>query len=409
MNRMIRHWTPMGSLMLLALLSCVENPETPVLYDPSAPGGPTPEIVSISPSGQAFAGIDTITVTGTNFSTTPGENIVYVNSTVVPLATATATTLTFKAPNIVLDSVGVRVARFGSEKMSSVVKYKLVAAYLVSPSIPASEEAWAAATDSAGNLYLSMTSGGGIGIKKYPAAGGPRTDYSTTGGVTKFTGMKMGPGGEIYAARNLGALYKVPAGGGTPAAWLIGGGLGRTFDFDFDVNKNIWAAGDGANVYRVRPDKNVKAFALDANIRSVRVYNGYVYFAGKLRSDNSEQVVRRRIVTADSLDVTEGYFNFSSSPFFTSGRSIYAITFSADGHLYVSTDAENPIIVVTPTLNAYSLYPGVLTPTHHVLAWGTGPFLYALRGNAAAGAAVTSPTVMKINTLRLSAPYHGRQ
>lgn len=409
MNDMIRLRTTVSGMFLLTLISCVENPETPVLYDEGVGTGAAPTISSITPAGQAFAGIDTLTITGTNFSTVPSENTVYFNSTIVPIVNATSTTLTLKAPNIVLDSVGVRVARFRTERMSNLIKYKLDAAYFSSPILPGGEEAWSAATDTAGNLYLSMTSGGGIGIKMYPTGGGPRTDYSTTGGVTKFTGIKMGPAGEIYAARNLSALYKVPAGGGAPAVWLIGGGLGRTFDFDFDVNKNIWAAGDGANVYRVRPDKNVKAFALDAVIRSVRVYNGYVYFGGKMRSDNTEQVVRRRIVSTDSLDVTEGYFNFSTSPFYAVGASIYAITFASDGTMYISTDASNPFIVVSPTLSAAPLYPGVLEPTHHVLAWGAGPYLYALRGAAAAGVATTSPSVMKINTLKLTAPYHGRE
>jgi hypothetical protein len=109
------------------------------------------------------------------------------------------------------------------------------------------------------------------------------------------------------------------------------------------------------------------------------------------------------------LDVVEGYFNFSTSPFYSAGNSIYAITFSSDGHLYVSTDAANPIIVVQPNLNAYALDPGIMTPTHHVMVWGTGPYIYALRGNAASGVAASSPTVMKINTLKQGAPYHGRE
>jgi hypothetical protein len=255
-----------------------------------------------------------------------------------------------------------------------------------------------------------MISGGiGIGVKKFPADGSSRVDYATTAGVTKMTGMKMGPLGELYGARNLTVILKIPAGGGSSSNWLVGGGLGKVFDLDFDANKNIWAGGDNASVYRVRPDKNVKAFAFDANVRSVRVFNGYVYFAAKMRSDNSERVVRFRIVSADSLDVMEDYFNFSTSSLYASGQSVYAITFSSDGFMYVGTDATNPIIVVRPDRSAYQLYPGVMSPAHHAFAWGPGPSLYGLRGSATGGVVGSSTAILKINTLKESAPYHGRQ
>jgi hypothetical protein len=398
------------SLLVLALVAFtrVENPETPVLSEKPPGGAPAPTITSITPPVIAFAAVDTLTITGTNFSSVASENIVYFNSTPVPIITNTTTSFVVKAPNMVLDSIKVRIARYKAEALSNTVYYKLDAAYSETPKLAANEEPWSAATDSAGNLYVSMAAGGGIGIKKFPYDGSARVDYAPAGGITKFSGMKMGPLGELYAGRAARAIYKIPAGGGTPAIWVSFGALGNVYDLDFDVNKNVWAGGTNTSIYRIRPDRNVRAFPFDAEVRTVRVYNGFVYFGGKTRPDNQERVMRAQIFSADSLGVFEEYYNFTTSPYFQAGKAIFGITFASDGSMYLSTDATNPILLVKTDRSATILYPGVISPTHHSFAWGNGPYLYALRGTSSAGVVTAASKIFRINTLKQSAPYLGR-
>jgi len=286
---------------------------------------------------------------------------------------------------------------------------KLDAAVSELGSLGTTDEVWGTTTDASGNVYVSLvTDGSGVGIKKFTPAG-VKSDYAPTGGVTKWSSLKMGPGGELYLSRILRAIYKIPSGGGSPAIWVSFGNLGTVFDMDFDQSKMLWAGGNNTSVYRIKPDKNVKAFPFAANVRAVRVYGNYVYFGGLVTADNAEKVVRFRIVNSDSLGPQEDYFNLTTSALGGAGKSIFAINFNTDGDMYVGTDAANPIIIVHADGNAEPLHPGVLSPAMHVFASGTGSVLYAVRGTPSSGVVSTSGKIFKINPLKTLAPYYGPQ
>jgi hypothetical protein len=394
---------------VLLLVSGCQNEQTANIYDPGASSpAPQPTITSISPT-VGLAGVTTITINGTNFSAVKEANTVYFETTQATVLTAGATMLTVKAPNLVKDSVRVRVHTVSSWLFSNSANCKLEAAVSEFGQLVATDEAWGMTSDAAGNLYVSMvSSGAGIGIKKFTPAGA-KSDYAPTGGVTKWSSIKMGPLGEIYAARILRAIYKIPAGGGSPAIWVSFGNLGTVFDMDFDQNKNLWAGGNNTSVYRIKPDKDVKAFPFEANVRAVRVYNGYVYFGGLVTADNAEKVVRFRIVSADSLGAREEIFNLTTSPLGGAGKAIFAINFNTDGDMYIGTDATNPIIVVRADKSAEPLHPGLLSPTMHVFASGTGTALYAIKGTSSSGVVGSSGKIFKINPLKTLAPYYGTQ
>lgn len=409
MRTMAQSFFTVGLLVLfIVLVSGCENEQSTNLYDPGASSpAPPPTVSSISPT-TGLAGVTTITINGANFSTVKEENTVFFETAQAQVLTATATTLTVRAPNLVKDSVRIRVQTSKAWLFSNTMYCKLDAAVSELAGLGNTDEVWGTTTDASGNLYVSLvTDGSGMGIKKFTPAG-VKSDYAPSGGVTKWSSLKMGPSGELYLARILRAIYKITAPGASPSIWVSFGSLGTVFDMDFDQNKNLWAGGNNTSIYRIKSDKNVKAFPFEANVRAVRVRGDYVYVGGFVTADNAEKVMRFKIVNSDSLGPSEEYFNFTSSPLGGAGKAIFALNFNTDGDMYVGTDAPNPIIIVHPDKTAEVLHPGVLSPAMHVFASG-GSVLYAVKGTPSGGIVSTSGKLFKINPLKTLAPYYGPQ
>jgi len=239
------------ALVILFVSGC-DNPKTGSLYDPSATYRPQPTIASISPAGSAFAGMDTIVIAGTNFSSVLSEDAVLFNTTQAALLKATTTQITLMAPLVTMDSIAIRISVYGSDLFSNTFQYKLKAGVATFGGLVTAnaELATALATDAAGNVYSGYSlAGTEAGITKITAVG-VRSGYApATAGVAVWSGFKMGPGGYIYGARNVRALYRYSPGGGSSAV-LWTQVVGATFsDFDFDQSGNMWAGGNNSNIY----------------------------------------------------------------------------------------------------------------------------------------------------------------
>ena len=151
-------------------------------------------------------------------------------------------------------------------------------------------------------------------------------------------------------------------------------------------------------ISRVRvSDRNVKTFPFRGTVRSVRVYDGYVYVAGKV--DSIEGVWRLRIVSADSAAPAEQFYQYAVNT-----PSVYAVTFSDDGSMYLGTGGPGGVYVVSPGGTAQPLYEPLLKPDITGLAWGKGADLYVARGGT-----VNDHIIARVNTRKTGAPYFGRQ
>jgi len=399
----------LGAAVLTGMLSgCTKKPD-PSLFDPNWQSLPAPTITSITPQPSALAGVTVITITGTNFSPAIANDLVYFGTSPGTILSATTTALTMKSPLVTGDSIQVTVSVLGSQYFSNYVSYSLKSA-VQRVSVPKTgEDPNGLTTDAAGNIYASLVdsaSGSGLGTWKFgPTQIGVKRDtanahlYSSTSGVTKWTGLKMGPGGVMYAARNLQALYKIPAGGGAGALWVLFPGGTKIYDFDFDANHNIWAGGDNASIYRVTPTGQIKTIAFKATCRAFRVYNGSLYVGAK--TDSLESVWQFPIISSDSLGTPTKYFDFSAK-YTPNGPGVQCITFAGDGDMYIGTDASVGILVVHPTGASEPLYPGIIFPQPVAFAW-SGNYLFVSR-------LVTNPhSLLAINLLKTGAPYYGIQ
>lgn len=378
-------------LSVLMMAGCNEEPPAS-LYSDTYTSRPQPVVSSVDPATTALAGVTTITITGANFSATAAENQVYFDATPATILTASTTQLTVRAPNLVKDTVQLRVSVYKSDKYSEAKQYTLQAAVRDFGELGRTDEPWAVTADAAGNIYVSISASG---VKKITPAG-VKTDYAThAAGVTKWSAMKVGPGGVLYSARILRVIYRTPAGGGAPAIWVTGSKIGNIYDLDFDAQGNCWAGGNNASVYRVKQDTTVKAFPFTCNARSMRVYNGYLYVGGKV--DTTEGVWRAQIINSDSLGAFESYYNFSAT---YSGYVVNAVTFAADGDMYIGTDAAAAVVIVHPNKSAEPLYPGLFSPTTLLFTWGKDDDMYLIRS-------VNTPQLIRSTMLKTGAPYYG--
>ncbi len=362
-------------LCLFALGGCTE-PESMGVYDPSEPQGQSPTITSMSPAGAAFAGMDTIVIQGTNFSPVPANNIVYFNASPAVLLSVSPTQINMIAPLVTMDSIGVRIGVRGAVAFSNTYQYRLHAGTASFGGLAADDRSNSLATDAEGNLYAGYAIfGNDAGILKFTAAG-VRSNYAPlTAGVTQWTSLKMGPAGYLYGVRNVRAIYRFNPGGGTSAAiWMSFGSGVYISEIDFDKDGNLWGGGNNTNIYRVDKNKATAMYPFVGYVRSVRVYNDYLYFAAK--TDAGEKIWRAPI-SAGALGTAEVYFDFGAA--YPTAVPL-AITFSSDGVLYIGTDSQDGLVIVELdkfSRAPYSAYKSLFDTGIKFLGWGSGENLFA--------------------------------
>ena len=381
---------------VLFMLAGCENDYPPSLYDPNSKGTNTAVIAAVDPASVALSGVTVITITGANFSTIKEDNLVYFNAVKGTVLDASATQLTVRAPIYAADSIAIRIAVKGAALFSNSWRYKLEPAQEIAFKLGATDVPYAICVDAEGSLYASMViSNTAVGVKKF--VGGKLTDFAPRGGETFYSSLKIGPDNVLYGVRNVKGIFTYKSGDAKPGVFASTG-LGNIVDIDFDANKNLWGVGNNPEIYRIKPDKSIVKFAFKANLRAVRIYNNYLYAAGIL--DNITRIWRFPF-SGEDLGAAEEVLNFTEKV--GGGSTIYCITFSADGYMYIGTDAAAAVYILSPSGSLEPLYPGQFVPKTYSFAWGKGADLFMTR--EAFGADVQ--TIIRINTQKEGAPTYG--
>lgn len=396
------------TVLLFAILFIGCEEDSPgSLFDPDDGGNPAPQITAVDPPDGSLAGVGIITITGTNFSSTAHHNIVYIGTRAARILEASQTQLVIQAPNEVGDGLRLRVSVAGAIAFSNAIAYSLEPAVEMHGTLADAQTPWAIAADVDGNVYVSISRGGGSdGVQKVKADG--TLEEYVPARIPRYDGMKFGPEGYLYLVRNLRLIARVPPGGGAEENWLPLRVGTRFVDLDFDENGYLWAVGNNDAIFSVNVnDKSVEEFPFEADIRSVRYFGGHLYVSAlkEIEAGIKSGIWRFPVDGTGNLGEPEMYFAFSEQ--YPGNNPIaLAITFSADGYLYIGTDGPDGIIVVNPGGNAWEpLYPGLISPTGMVFAWGDGPNLYYTRGEIGN----SKQALIRINTQRESAPYYGLQ
>lgn len=392
--------------MTLNIVGC-KPATTPSMYDPTEKYLADPVVDSLSPSGSALAGIDTVTIFGRNFSSSTDSVLVFFvkpgspNNTVFrgTIFSVTPNRLSVQAPALYGDTIYVQVGVHGALQYGT-ASYKLVNAVSEYGGLSADQVAYALTGSAESELYGAISSSNvDRGIFKFTQTSSSSYAGATTG-LVGWNALKFGPGGYIYALRGNRAIYRVAPGGGAPQIWKAASS-GSFVDMDFDPSHNLWVGGTGGKIFMVDPDGNFKDFSFAPAVKALRYFNGSLYIATSVTGASAMQVLKAPIMN-DSLGTPELYFDLSNDP--SGGSNIYAITFSAGGDMYVGTDSSDYLIVVRPggvIGRPYSLFvaTGALNSPCRSFAW-IGGNLYA---------STMSGKLLQFIVRREGAPYYGIQ
>lgn len=405
------------SLVLILFVSCEKEPTQSVFVENPTPK-PDPVISSIEPSNSALAGIGQITIKGSNFSPKIEDNDVIIGRKPATVISASESELVVQSPNIVGDSLEIKVSVIGAFLFSNIMYYNLESALEQYSTIGFTEVMHGITVDKDENLYVSVSRDGSSIVRRIDRV---LTDGSIEKGwgSTSFLSashMRMGPGNSLYLARNTSSLYYIGSGGGSSSSFATLSG--SVYDLDFNPDSSMYAAGNGNSLYLVQTNGDFESVADYAStyVRGVRVFNGYVYVAGT-ESGSTEAVWRNHINSPGSLGPKELVIDLTTQLGFPT--QILAITFAEDGDMYLSIiNSDDPILVVHPDGSFEPLYPGVLKPADAVnievtdMAWGNGVFLYINRFTQFLendGSLRTVREMFKVNMQKNGAVYYGRE
>ncbi|MFC1569963.1 hypothetical protein ACFL4L_06990, partial [bacterium] len=178
---------------------------------------------------------------------------------------------------------------------------------------------------------------------------------------------------------------------------------------DFDENDNFYGGGEKSDLY-VLPASggNIKSgLYKNHSFKSLRVYDGFVYFiAENVRAKEEDIAIgiwRHQIIDANGTlgdqELVMDWANDAGD--YTESVPNY-FTFSQDGIMMVGTDNINPILMVDTSDGTLDvMYKGILSTSVEFLVWGTGNYLYQIKGGE-------SWDVMRIDMGASGAPYYGR-
>lgn len=386
-------------IILAAIIYGCNQEPAPSLFQVE-PKGSTPVVSAIIPANEALAGVTDVTISGSNFSTVKEENFVFFGTMQATVLQASSTSLIVKAPKLIQNNLDVKIAVKGVEDFSNIVKYNLLEAvgvyYAFAKGV---DDPMTVAVDKNENVFVYLKD---KGIKKISPAG-VLSDFAPKGGESFFFDMKVGPNNIIYGTRNLRGIFQSEEGKASSTFVLFPTGISMVA-LDFDESKNIWAGGSGGKIFSATQTKDTASFPVDYAVSAMRVYNGYLYVAGK--KDSEEAIYRYKINSNKSLGTKEKYFDIGAN--YGLGKvQIGSMAFAENGDLILGTDLTDSFNLVVSGGTATPIYPGLINPYARSMSWGTKKNLFYVREYSDAGAIVHS--LVRVDMQKLTAPYFGRQ
>ncbi len=385
------------------LFSCERESES--IYDEDDTGAATPTITSVDPPDENWAGVGTLVITGTNFSSVVEENLVFFDSHLGEVLSATTTDLEVRVPAYVADSVQIKLSVQGAFLFAEYDQpYDLKAAAIDYGGFDEYDQLSSIACNSGDTIFVSA----------FPAIhlippDSSKTDDPFIPDIRPLAGagaLKVGPGGYLYLAQQT-AVFRYDPEGNRDATWFVLLG-GNASDFDFTEDQNILVGSQNGEVYYLDVEAKTStswATHADINISAVRVYDGDLYIAGYYVGDDSslvqEEIWKREIqadVLGDSIHVADwDAFTLGSDAHIT------CMTFSAAGILFVGSDKDYALLQHDGS-EFLPFYEQILYAPTRNMVWGGGDYLYMVR--QAGG--TEAQRIIQVNMLEPGAPYYGR-
>ena len=386
--------------------SC-EEPDAPEsIWDGNDQGGTTPIVSGVEPSQGAFAGIDTIMITGQHFSPDVSENLVYFNGMLGNVVSATSSLIGVVPPNLVSDSVQINVAVQGAFVFGKYENlYSLKAAVVEYGPFDQFTDIYSLDLDTQENLIVSLNA---TPDAQFWIVDTDQDSAVWSSSLAKASGMKMGPNGSIYFVNYQRFLYKDEQGTAKENTEIFKRLNGNATDLDFDENGNLFLGGTGSTIDLVNiyndgglTDGVSEAKNLDTlDIISLKVYNNFLYVL--TTTVTSDQSIYKMPILDDSGALGDLELVFDWSDY--TNKEAFALCFalSEAGDILVGSDwASQPLTIIQNGL-ATGFYSSILTAPIVYMAWGNENYLYVINKTD------ETNRVQKIDTRMAGADYFGR-
>ena len=391
--------------LLIAAVGCMTGCEwdgPTAMWDQPYNQASAPVITEIDPD-VASAGVNTITIMGENFSTDPERIKVYFDGKGVELISNTTTSVQVRRPNVIGDSITVKVINQDALEIGEFGPYQVDPVHETFGLFVPGEELSALAVDDAENVYVIARTPNTI-YKVTPE--GIQTAIGTSSYIV--SNAKIAPDGTLLLMVNRRNVFKMNLETGEVVEWTK---LSKKVsNGDFDSNGILYAGTRKSDLLVVAADgtdKQIGVYASD-NILGIRVFNGYVYLLVVLDNpdeDNPETAIwRHQILDANgSLGDRELVLNWAETGEYAEAESEpLSFTFDTEGNMYIGTDNENPIFMLQADGTHNVFYKEILPTTAQKLVWGTGNYMYMIQGGE-------TSNCLRIDTGSISgAPYYGR-
>ena len=389
----------------LLVFSC-EDPNYPEnIWDEDDQGNASPSISSVEPEA-AFAGIDTLTISGQNFSENTSENLVYFNNMLGEVVNATTTSLSVVTPNLVSDSVQIRVAVQGAFLFADHSSlYTLTAAVLDYGPFDQFTDIFSLDLDRDENLIVSMD---GTPNAEFWIVDTNQDSAVWSGALAKGSGMKLGPTGSVYFVNYQRFLYKDEQGTPKENSEIFKRLNGNATDLDFDSYGNLFVGGAGStvDVVDINDDDGLTSGVTEAknldtlDILSLKVFNDYLYVL--TTTVTSDQAIYKMQILDDSGSLGDLELVFDWSAYTNKLSSALCFTLSESGDLFVGSDSDDQPLTYIQNGNARGFYSSILTAPISYMAWGNSNYLYLINKTE------ETNRVQRVDTRMSGADYYGR-
>ena len=390
----------------LVMFSC-EDPNYPEnIWDEDDQGNSSPSISSVEPEGSAFAGIDTLTINGQNFSENSSANLVYFNNMLGNVINATSTSLKVVTPNLVSDSVQIRVAVQGAFLFADHSSlYTLTAAVSDYGPFDQFTDIFSLDLDRDENLIVSMD---GSPNAEFWIVDTNQDSAVWSGALAKASGMKLGPTGSVYFVNYQRFLYKDEQGTPKENSEIFKRLNGNATDLDFDSYGNLFVGGAGStiDVVDINDDGGLTSGVTEAknldtlDILSLRVLNDYLYVL--TTTVTSDQAIYKMQILDDSGSLGDIELVFDWSSYTNKLSSALCFTLSEAGDLFVGSDSDDQPLTYIQNGNASGFYSSILTAPISYMAWGNSNYLYLINKTE------ETNRVQRVDTRMSGADYYGR-
>jgi hypothetical protein len=366
----------------------------------------SPTITAIDPAQEAKAGVNTITIRGENFAAPPDSNEVYFDNQRAEIVSTSLASITVRRPNLVDDSVFVKVVSNKALVVAKFGPYKIYPVFQRNGAFRDNIVLNALAVDYSDNLYVVYGDSSTPRIFRVT----PDEQRVLVARASRLpTDGRFGPDGRLYLLSNNRSIDVVDVQAGTAAQWLRlpSGRIVKVGDFD--ANGYFYVGGTRSDLVVIAPDLSVipKGIYASDDIVAVRVYSGYLFVASRVPTSGGAppapaSIWKHQIIAGDSVGPKELVLDMSGTAF--ASRTITAITFDVNGTMYIGTDSSDPILIVNPTTGSVDyFYKNILPPYCKNFYWGRGTYLYMISGNANPA---QEWTVYRVDIGTAGAPYY---